>query len=148
MINHPGSVSLGERVSIAYGCVLADLSPGQGVMPKIEIGDGTICLFRFQCNAAITVKIGSNVLMASNVLITDSDHVIEHDGLPVTQNEKLISRRVIIGNNCWIGQNVVVLKGVNLGDNCIIGANSVVTKSFGTNSVIAGNPAKLIKMNF
>lgn len=147
MINHGRSILLGERVSLSQGCVLADLLPGQGKLPKIQIGDGTICLFRFQCNAAISVKIGSDVLIASNVLITDSDHALEPTGLAVTKNNKLISHRVTIGNNCWIGQNVVVLKGVTLGDNCTIGANSVVTKSFESNSVIAGNPAKLLKLN-
>ncbi len=147
LINRAQSILIGRRVSLAKGCVLADLLPGQGDVPKIEIGDGTSCLFRFQCNAAVSVKIGADVLMASNVFITDSDHVLEPAGLPVTRNNKLISRGVTIGNNCWIGQNAVILKGVAVGDHCIVGANSVVTKSFESNSVIAGNPARLIKMN-
>jgi acetyltransferase-like isoleucine patch superfamily enzyme len=49
-----------------------------------------------------------------------------------------------IGNNCYIGPNVIIEKGVILGDNCIVGANSFVNKSFKSGSKIAGNPAKVI----
>lgn len=53
---------------------------------------------------------------------------------------------VVIGNNCWLGMNSVLLPGVKLGDHTIVGAGSVVTKSFEEgNCVIAGNPAKIIK---
>ena len=52
---------------------------------------------------------------------------------------------ITIGNNCFIGANVCITKGVTLGDHCVVGINSVVAKSFPDNSVIAGNPAKRIK---
>ena len=85
------------------------------------------------------------MLIASNVLITDSDHVVEEEGVPVTKNKSYISRPVVIGNNCWIGQNAVILKGVTIGDNCIVGANSVVTKDVPSNYIVAGNPGRIIR---
>lgn len=144
-IKNPNTISIGNFTHLTSGAVLADLKPGQGQYPKIKIGDYCTFLYRFQCNAAESVVIGNYVLAASNVLITDSDHVIEPDGIPVTVNDKLKSKPVSIGNNCWIGQNAVILKGVTVGDNCIIGANSVVTRNIEANSIVAGNPARIIK---
>ena len=54
---------------------------------------------------------------------------------------------VIIGENCWIGRNVSIMKGVTIGDNSVIAANSVVTKSVPANCIAAGNPAKVVKTN-
>lgn len=52
---------------------------------------------------------------------------------------------ITIGKNCWIGAKVTVLAGVDIGNNCVIGAGSVVTKSIPNNSVVVGNPARIIK---
>lgn len=144
-INNPKVVAIGSYVTIMRDFVLADLCPTKERTPKIIIGDGCTILFRFQCNAAESVRIGNNVLIASNVLITDSDHIVEPGGIPVTRNDKLETIPVEIGAGCWIGQNSVILKGVKLGDNCIVGANSVVTHDVPERTVVAGNPARRIK---
>ena len=61
-------------------------------------------------------------------------------------NNHAEGKDIIIGNDCWIGMNCVILPGVELGDHTIVGAGSIVTKSFKDgNCVIAGNPAKIIK---
>ncbi|MFP3338962.1 DapH/DapD/GlmU-related protein, partial [Micrococcus sp. SIMBA_131] len=52
--------------------------------------------------------------------------------------------KITIGNNVFIGMNAIILHGVTIGDNCIIAAGSIVTKSFPENSIVGGNPAKLI----
>ena len=61
------------------------------------------------------------------------------------QTEK---RDVIIGNDVWIGINATILSGVKIGDGAVIGASSVVTKDVPAYSIVAGNPAKLIRMRF
>ena len=144
-VNNPRTVAIGSRVTITSWFILADLCPAQRQEPKIVIGDGCTILYHFQCNAAQSVRIGQNVLIASNVLITDSDHVVEPSGIPVTINHKLVTQPVDIGDNCWLGQNAVILKGVTIGSGCIVGANSVVTHDVPSCSVVAGSPARLIK---
>jgi acetyltransferase-like isoleucine patch superfamily enzyme len=89
------------------------------------------------------------VLIASKVYISDHFHgnvtAEELDIAPVKR--KLFSKGpVIIGDNVWIGEGVVIMPGVEIGNSCIIGANAVVTKSFPKDSVIGGNPARLIKV--
>lgn len=145
LVNNPRAVAIGSNVMILSQYVLADLQPGRNAYPKIVIGDNCRIQFRFQCNAAQSVRIGRNVLIASNVLITDSDHVLEPGGVPIVQSGKFITRPVVIEDNCWLGQNAVILKGVTVGHDSIIGANTVVTRSVPPCSVVAGNPARIIK---
>lgn len=144
-VNNPRVVAIGSHVMIASQFILADLRPGVNEVPKIVIGDGCTILYRFQCNAAQSVSIGRNVLIASNVLITDSDHVVDPDGIPVTRNHKLITKPVYVEDNCWLGQNCVILKGVTIGHDSIVGASSVVADDVPPCSVVAGNPARVIK---
>ncbi len=145
LVNNPDAVAIGSRVTILSQYVLADLQPWTGQRPKIVIGDGCVIQFRFQCNAARSVRIGRNVLIASNVLITDSDHIVEPGGLPATKNGRFVTCPVTIEDNCWLGQNAVILKGVTIGHDSIVGANSVVTRNVPPCSVVGGNPARVIK---
>lgn len=86
------------------------------------------------------IKIGKNFLFAPGVKIISSNH-------DFSVREKTVkSKPIIIGSDVWIGANVVILPGVEIADGTIIGAGSIVTKSFTQKkTVIAGNPAKIIK---
>jgi len=91
-------------------------------------------------NFSADISIGKGTYIAPNVGIITSNHN------PKNLDEHLEGRPVIIGENCWLGMNSIILPGVTLGANTIVGAGSVVTKSFPKgNSVIAGNPARIIK---
>lgn len=93
----------------------------------------------YQCEHA-SIIFGHGTYIANNVGIITANHNIDQ------LDKHVEGKSVIIGKNCWIGMNSILLPGVELGDKTIVGAGSVVTKSFKEgNCVIAGNPAKLIK---
>ncbi|MFZ4455584.1 MAG: acyltransferase [Bacteroidales bacterium] len=87
-----------------------------------------------------TIYIGDHTMIAPGVKIISANH----DLSDFSKHDKSVSP-IRIGENCWIGSNAVILPGVELGNNVIVGAGSVVTKSFDSNLVIGGNPAKVIK---
>ncbi|WP_052251896.1 acyltransferase [Allofrancisella guangzhouensis] len=120
---------------------------------KILVGEETT----IQRYATINgdVCIGNGCIIAPNVFISSGTHPFrEYPGNTIRDQEKLIikqkgsldclSKKIIIGDDCWLGINVVVCPGVKIGKGCIIGANSVVTKDVPDNTVMAGIPAKKI----
>ncbi|NYC93346.1 acetyltransferase-like isoleucine patch superfamily enzyme [Clostridium acetobutylicum] len=88
------------------------------------------------------VTIGDNVQFAPNVSLYTAGHPIH----PASRNsgyEYGIS--ITIGNNVWLGGNVVVNPGVHIGDNVVVGSGSVVTKDIPDNVIAVGNPCKVIR---
>ncbi|MFT3682727.1 MAG: acyltransferase [Ferruginibacter sp.] len=85
------------------------------------------------------ISIGRNVKCGANTLITDGDW---------HQNDPRAGQPadIIIGDNVWLGVNVIVLKGVIIGENTVIGAGSVVVKDIPANCIAAGNPCRVIKL--
>lgn len=146
----PKDIVIGEKVWM-WG-ILNSQSGGKIIMGDYsKIGGGSVV------NAVDSVQIGNYTGIAENVHITDNNN---HPISPSYRKYMRICRDmeprfwkhsahapVVIGENCWIGRNVSILKGVTIGDNSIIAANSVVTKSVPANCIAAGNPAKVVKTN-
>lgn len=143
-------ISIGDNCYIQKNCFLGafDHWEKDTFNPEIKIGNNFHMNFNCQITAINKIVIGDNVLIGSRVYIMDYLHgkvTKEEINIPPVKRSLFSKGPVIIGNNVWIGSGVIILPNVTIGDNCIIGANSVVTKSFEKNSVIAGNPARLIK---
>ena len=93
-----------------------------------------------------SISIGDNTNIGGNVKILDNDfHPIEIEARIADDKNKIGTLPIIIGKNCFIGCNSIILKGSVLGDGCVVGAGAVVSGKFEDNSIIAGNPARVIK---
>jgi acetyltransferase-like isoleucine patch superfamily enzyme len=116
-------------------------------LPQLSIGNGSFLGHNCALTIAKQVQIGDHCLIAGGVRITD------FDGHPLDAHERRAGgtfaadsvRPVIIGNDVWIGHGAVILKGVHVGDRVVIGACAVVTHSVPADTVVAGNPARVIK---
>ena len=88
------------------------------------------------------VIIGNNVFLAPRVSIYTAAHPID----AFVRNTKLeYAKKVTIGNDVWIGGNVVINPGVHIGNNVVIGSGSVVTKDIPDGVIAAGNPCRVIR---
>lgn len=89
------------------------------------------------------------ITLGYNVHITNGVRFITHDGGTLLFREKEpdleITKPIVVGNNVYIGNNVLLLPGVHVGDNVVIGAGAIVTKDIPDNVVVAGVPAKIIE---
>jgi len=106
----------------------------------ITLGDNCAIFSAIVTPEPYLLFIGDNVTIAPGVRLITHDNSVSK----VLPNVTDVFGKIIIGNNCFIGAGSIILLGVSLGDNSIVAAGSVVTKSFPSNVVVGGNPAKII----
>jgi acetyltransferase-like isoleucine patch superfamily enzyme len=92
-----------------------------------------------------TVSIGRECVIADRVMLIDFDHGMVEVDRPI-RLQGIYKRDVRVGNNVWIGYGACILRGVTVGDNAVIGTNAVVTRDVPANAVVAGVPARLLRM--
>ena len=110
---------------------------------KLEIGDNSS--IGIDCIVQGKVKIGTNVMMGPQVLIYTQNHSHERTDIPMIQQGYEEEKMVCIEDDVWIGSRVTILPGVTIGKGSIIGTSAVVTKDVPEYSIVAGNPAKVVK---
>ncbi|GAB6154999.1 hypothetical protein JCM17380_37500 [Desulfosporosinus burensis] len=133
--------------------IIKDLFGNVGTNPSIEhnfhcdlgynirVGDNFYAGYNCSILDIAEVRIGNNCMIGPNVGIYTTGHSIE----PKDRNKSGYAIPIVIGNDVWIGGSCVILAGVTIGDNSIIAAGSIVTKNVPSNSIVAGNPAKILK---
>ncbi len=124
----------GKNVNIERGAIFSkDLSIGD----KSGIG--------IDAKLYGEVIIGNNVMMGPDCVIYTRNHAFSDVDKPMNQQGFAASKPVCIGDDVWIGGQVIILPGVHVGSHAVIGAGSVVTKDVPEYAIVGGNPAKVLK---
>jgi len=143
----PQCVILRSNIFLRDNCRLEGVFSYAGVNydPLITLNDNISIEQNLHLTCANKITIGANTAIAANVTITDINHPYADISLPPEKQVLQVSE-VIIGGSCKIYNNAVLLPGTILGKHNIVGANSVVSGVFPDYCVIAGTPAKIIKL--
>jgi acetyltransferase-like isoleucine patch superfamily enzyme len=112
---------------------------------EVSIGAKTVIGQECTISAFQHVSIGRECILADRVMLIDFDHGAAEVERPI-RLQGIYKRDVRVGHNVWIGYGACVLRGATIGDNSIVGTNSVVTRQVPENAVVAGVPARVIRM--
>lgn len=134
-----------NHISISKDCMLKDVEIIASSAAQVDIGNNTYITGKthLACIEGKRITIGRKCLFSNDIVFRTGDsHSITND-----KNERINSAEdIIIGDHVWLSQKIIVLKGANIGKDSVVGTGSVVTgKIFKDNSIIAGNPARIIK---
>ena len=146
-ITHPECIYLDRVKGVGDNTYLGPVVESVGVKynPIIEIGKGTWVGKNCSIAAVNRVTIGKDVLFAGHVHITDHSHGYELIDVPVSKQQLISKGPIIIEDQCWLGFSCEVLSGVHIGRHSVVAARAVVTKDVPPYSIVAGNPARIIK---
>ena len=134
-----GRVDFGRFVWLGHG---TKIRCHEGV---VEIGAKTVLGQECTISAYERVRIGEQCVIADRAMFIDFDHGVVEVERPI-RTQGIYTRAVEVGSNVWIGYGACILRGVSVGDNAIIGTNCVVTKDVPANAVVAGVPARIVRM--
>ncbi|ROH95777.1 acyltransferase [Chryseobacterium daecheongense] len=129
-----GNIRIDEHVLLREHCNIL-------VYPDAELIIGKGVFFNNCCsvNCLERIEIGDDTIFGEGVKLYDHNHLIEKSSVIHVEKEKYTKDIIKIGENCWIGSNVVILKGVTIGDNSVIGAGCIIHKSVPPNTIVKHN---------
>ena len=147
-------ISFGRNVSAGRDLWLEAVSSygSQRFHPEITIGDYVCFSDAVHISAIASISIGSHCLFGSKIYVSDHNHGI-YSGESQSSPDEAPAHRllggggpIVIGENVWIGDNSVIIGPATIGRGAIVGANSVVRGLVPSNTIVAGAPAKAIKV--
>lgn len=154
-----GSIEIrqaGGRIEIGARCAINGLVVTETEDARIRIGASTFVGGHTLIAATMSIEIGSDVLISHQCIVTDSDN----HSLKLSERRNDIDgwrkgrksdwsttarRPVVIKDGAWLGARAIILKGVTVGEGAIVGAGAVVTKDVPDWTIVAGNPALVIR---
>ena len=144
---HPEHIYFGENCTVLQRSALCPLHRhnGKEYPSIIKIGNNVSIGAYDRIASAYSVTIEDDVLFAAFVHITDHSHGYEDISTPIRKQDIIHKGPIVIGKGSWLAFGCHVLSGVKIGEHCVVAANSVVTKDVPPYSVVAGNPARIVK---
>jgi acetyltransferase-like isoleucine patch superfamily enzyme len=142
------NIAFGNNVIIAKGVWLNVVGEVRNLETRIILSNGCAIGRRSMISARNRILLKESVLLAPSVLIMDHNHEYADITRPIGAQGVTDGGTITIEENCWLGYGAVVICGsgeLTIGRNSVIGANAVVTRSFPPYSIIAGNPARLVR---
>jgi acetyltransferase-like isoleucine patch superfamily enzyme len=130
---------VGRWAWIGHGCKIR-VHEGE-----VSIGAKTVIGQECTISAYQHVSIGRECILADRVMLIDFDHGVVEVERPI-RLQGIYKRDVRVGHNVWMGYGACVLRGVEIGDNSVVGTSAVVTRSAPANAVLAGVPARVLRM--
>jgi acetyltransferase-like isoleucine patch superfamily enzyme len=135
-----GRLEVGPEVLFEPGVWIT--APGEA---RVRIGAGSFLNQGVMVASEQLVEIGEHCMLANGCFVSDANHRFDDPEKPITWQGFQSKGPTRVGDNCWLGANVVVTSGVSIGERCVIGANSVVTHDVESFSIAAGMPARVIR---
>jgi maltose O-acetyltransferase len=139
IVRNKGRMHIGERVRFFAATVPTELVAYTG--GELTIGPRTFVNYGCSFVVSKRITIGADCLFGPHITVTDNDFHELHD-----RSRQPEPQPVTIGDHAWIAMRAIILPGVTIGDGAVIGAGSVVTKDVPPNGVVAGNPARLLRI--
>lgn len=143
----PHRIHIGDSVLVHHGAMFSVVEEfnGRRHEPRLRIGSGTNIGHGIWLSCVGEIDIGERNLMGHNILIADSYHEYHDPDVPIIDQPMAPAQPVKIGRGCIIGPHAAILAGVTVGENSFIAANAVLTRSVPPNSVVVGNPARVVR---
>ncbi len=149
VFKNPQYISIGDNVCLEPHVTIeaADYYEvcDQRVTPSMEIGDGTHIRSHATFYCANSIKIGRNVLIGQYVMLSDLTHRYEDLDKPIKVQPITDNGWIVIEDDCFIGHGAMILPNVRIGKHSVVGAGAVVRTDVPAYSVVAGNPAKIVR---
>lgn len=149
VVKNPQYISIGDSVCIEPNVCMeaADYYAvsDQRVTPDLEIGDGTHIRTGATFYCSNSIKIGKNVLVGRNAMFSDLSHRYDDLQQPIKTQPITSSGWIIVEDDCFIGHGAMILPNVRIGKHSVVGAGAVVRTDVPPYSVVAGNPAAIIR---
>ena len=131
-----------NQFSLGNNSTIEDFSTINNGVGDVLIGNNTLIGMG---NVIIgPIQIGNNVIFAQNIVASALNHDYKDVNIPIHE-QKIITKPIVIEDDCWIAANAVITAGVTIGKHSVVAAGAVVTKNVSPFSVVVGNPAKMIK---